>query len=300
MIEIEKNLFFNFKILSFAVMSLLITSLNSGSNGNCYYVGNETEAVLVDVGISCREVEKRMKRLGLLMQNIKAVFISHEHSDHIYGLCGLVKKYRLPVYITEATMQHGRLALEQALVKVFVAHEPVVVGNLSVIAFPKFHDAADPYSFVVECGNVSVGIFTDIGKACKNVIRYFKQCHAAFLEANYDEEMLHKGNYPFYLKKRISGGMGHLSNLEALDIFIRHRPPFMSHLLLSHLSKNNNSPELVQKIFDAHAGKVQIIVASRYNETSIFRICEDPLSRKIAVRTTIKKPCSTQLSFEFA
>ena len=130
MIEIEKNLFFNFKILSFAVMSLFITSLNSGSNGNCYYVGNETEAVLVDAGISCREIEKRMKRLGLLMQKIKAVFISHEHSDHIYGLCGLVKKYRLPVYITETTMQNGRLALEQALIKVFVQHEPVVIGNL--------------------------------------------------------------------------------------------------------------------------------------------------------------------------
>lgn len=296
MIEIEKNLFFNFKILSFAVMSLFITSLNSGSNGNCYYVGNETEAVLVDVGISCREVEKRMRRLGLLMQNIKAVFISHEHSDHIYGLCGLVKKYRLPVYITETTMQNGRLALEQVLIKVFVAHEPVVIGNLSVIAFPKFHDAADPYSFVVECGKVSVGIFTDIGKACKNVIRYFKQCHAAFLEANYDEDMLHKGNYPFHLKKRISGGMGHLSNHEALDIFIRHRPPFMSHLLLSHLSKNNNSPELVQKIFDAHAGNVQIIVASRYNETSIFRIAADHLAEP----AIIKKSRATQLSFEFA
>jgi len=281
-------------------MSLFITSLNSGSNGNCYYVGNETEAVLVDVGISCREVEKRIKRLGLLMENIKAVFISHEHSDHIYGLCGLVKKYCLPVYITEATMQNGRLAFDRALVRIFVAHEPILIGNLSVIAFPKFHDAADPYSFVVECDKVSVGIFTDIGKACKNVIGYFKQCHAAFLEANYDEDMLHKGNYPFYLKKRISGGMGHLSNNEALDIFIRHRPPFMSHLLLSHLSKNNNSPELVQKIFDAHAGKVQIIVASRYTETSIFRICADPLPHKIAAPAIIKKSRSTQLSFEFA
>lgn len=281
-------------------MSLFITSLNSGSNGNCYYVGNETEAVLVDVGISCREVEKRMKRLGLLMENIKAVFISHEHSDHIYGLCGLVKKYCLPVYITESTMQNGRLVFDQTLIKVFVAHEPVFIGNLSVVAFPKFHDAADPYSFVVECEKVAVGIFTDIGKACKNVIHYFKQCHAAFLEANYDEEMLQRGTYPFHLKKRISGGMGHLSNHEALDIFIHHRPPFMSHLLLSHLSKNNNSPELVQKIFDAHADSVQIIVASRYNETSVFRICADRLPHKIATYAMIKKSCSTQLSFEFA
>jgi hypothetical protein len=94
--------------------------------------------------------------------------------------------------------------------------------------------------------------------------------------------------------------MGHLSNNEALDIFIRHRPPFMSHLLLSHLSKDNNSPELVQKIFDAHAGNAQIIIASRYNETSIFRICADSLPHKIAAPAIIKKSRATQLSFEFA
>ena len=100
-------------------MSLFITSLNSGSNGNCYYIGNETEAVLVDAGISCREIEKRMKRLGLLMENVKAVFISHEHSDHIKGLPTLVKKYRLPVYITDATRRNGRLEFETSLIKLF-------------------------------------------------------------------------------------------------------------------------------------------------------------------------------------
>ena len=253
-------------------MSLFISSLNSGSNGNCYYVGNETEAILVDAGISCREIEKRMKRLGLLMEKVKAVFISHEHSDHIKGLCSLIKKYNFPVYITEATMKNGRLEFEETLVKVFLAHEAITIGNLSVTAFPKFHDAIDPYSFVVSCEKIYVGVFTDIGKPCKNVIRYFKQCHAAFLEANYDDEMLENGNYPYYLKKRISGGMGHLSNKEALEIFISHRPVFMSHLLLSHLSKNNNSPKLVEKIFNTHAGNVKIAVASRDCETEVFQI----------------------------
>src|ERR1700709_1437393 len=98
-------------------MSLFITSLNSGSNGNCYYVGNEREAVLVDAGISCRETEKRMKRLCLSMQKVKAVFISHEHSDHISGLTVLSKKYNLPVYITPATLQSSKLSLQHDLVK---------------------------------------------------------------------------------------------------------------------------------------------------------------------------------------
>lgn len=254
-------------------MSLFITSLNSGSNGNCYYVGNDTEAILVDAGISCREIEMRMKRLGLFIEKVKAVFVSHEHSDHIKGLSVLVKKYQLPVYITPATMYHGRLKFEDHLLKVFSANEPVIIGELSVTAFPKFHDASDPHSFVVSCNNICVGVFTDIGSPCQNLIQYFKQCHAAFLEANYDENMLANGSYPGYLKKRISGGMGHLSNKQALELFITHRPQFMSHLLLSHLSKNNNCSELVQKIFNEHAGGIKVIVTSRYEETGVFHIC---------------------------
>jgi phosphoribosyl 1,2-cyclic phosphodiesterase len=280
-------------------MSLFITSLNSGSNGNCYYVGNETEAVLVDAGISCREIEKRMKRLGLQMDKVKAIFVSHEHSDHIKGLSVVVNKYHLPVYITQATLQHGKLELEEALIKVFLPHEAVLIGSLSVIAFPKFHDAIDPYSFVVSCDEIFVGVFTDIGKPCQNLIRYFKRCHAAFLEANYDDEMLEKGNYPFHLKKRISGGMGHLSNKEALEIFINHRPAFMSHLLLSHLSKNNNSPELVREIFNTHAGQVKITVASRDCETEVFQVHPGNLFHPSPQLRQFKKPQPTQLSFEF-
>ena len=186
-------------------MSLFITSLNSGSNGNCYYVGNDKEAVLVDAGISCRETEKRMRRLGLCMENVKAIFVSHEHADHITGIPVLAKKYRLPVYITANTLQQGRLALDRELVFPFMAYAPVAVGGLSVTAFPKFHDACDPHSFIVTSASVTVGIFTDIGIPCEHVIRHFRQCHAAFLEANYDEEMLLNGRYPHVLKQRIRG-----------------------------------------------------------------------------------------------
>src|SRR5688500_14264006 len=111
-------------------MSLSITSLNSGSNGNCYYIGNDKEAILVDAGISCREIEVRMKRLGLLMEMVKAVFVSHEHRDHIKGIPTLAKKYRFPIYITEATKRHGRLSLQKDLVMSFRAHQPVFIGEL--------------------------------------------------------------------------------------------------------------------------------------------------------------------------
>lgn len=253
-------------------MSLFISSLNSGSNGNCYYIGNENDAVLIDAGISCREIEKRMKRLNLSMQKVKAIFVSHEHTDHIRGLHSLVKRHKLPVYITTPTLKFGRLYFEYDVARNFTAHEAIAVGELKIIAFPKLHDASDPYSFTVSYKNINVGVFTDIGLPCENVIKHFQQCHAAFLEANYDDEMLDKGNYPYHLKKRIRGERGHLSNKQALELFKRHRPSFMTHLVLSHLSQNNNSPELVEEIFTQHAEGVKMIVASRYQETAVYQI----------------------------
>jgi phosphoribosyl 1,2-cyclic phosphodiesterase len=252
-------------------MALYFTSLNSGSNGNCYYVGNHREAILVDAGLSCRETEKRMQRLGLSMQKVKAIFISHEHSDHIRGLPVMAKKYKLPVYITNSTMQYGRLLIDDYAIP-FQGYQPVQIGDISVTAFPKFHDAAEPHSFIVSSNGVKVGVFTDIGAPCQHLITHFKQCHAAFLEANYDEQMLQHGSYPYHLKRRISGGRGHLSNTQALELFKTHKPLFMSHLLLSHLSKDNNCPVLARDMFLPHAGGTEIIVASRYEETPVYSV----------------------------
>lgn len=252
-------------------MSLYIASLNSGSNGNCYYVGNDTDAVLIDAGISCREIEKRMKRCGLSIEQVRAVFISHEHSDHIRGVETLVKKFSLPLYITPDTLAYSRLAPAPELVRSFTGYQPVQVGDLAVTAFPKFHDAADPFSFVIEHAGIKVGVLTDIGSHCEHVVRNFRECHAAFLEANYDEKMLDEGAYPAYLKKRIRGNHGHLSNDQALELFTKYRGP-LTHLLLSHLSQHNNCPDLVQRLFSRHAGNAFVTVASRHQESRVFKI----------------------------
>ncbi|WP_299991443.1 MBL fold metallo-hydrolase [uncultured Pontibacter sp.] len=253
-------------------MSLAITSLNSGSNGNCYYIGNGQEAVLVDAGISCRETETRMHRLGLSMRQVKAIFVSHEHSDHIKGIPVLARKYKLPVYITPDTLYRSRMDLSGVEVLSFTGYEPVQIGDLSVTGFPKFHDAADPHSFVVEGNGVKIGVFTDIGAPCDHVIRHFQQCHAAFLEANYDDGMLEQSYYPYYLKRRISGNHGHLSNRQALELFVAHKPAFMSHLFLSHLSKDNNCPKHAKSLFDVCADGTEIVVASRFEETAVYHI----------------------------
>jgi phosphoribosyl 1,2-cyclic phosphodiesterase len=255
-----------------ALMSLITASLNSGSNGNCYYVGNGEEAVLVDAGISCRETEKRMKRLSLNIHKVKAIFISHEHSDHIRGVEVLSKKYKVPVYITEKTLKNGRLKLDADLVRSFRHKTAVSVGGLTITPFSKSHDAVDPYSFTIDGNSVRIAVITDIGTACNNVIEHFRLSHAAYLEANYDEELLENGAYPVYLKRRISSDQGHLSNHQALQLFLEHRPEFMSHLFLSHLSQDNNSPQLVQKMFGKHAGATKIIVASRHYETDVHYV----------------------------
>lgn len=253
-------------------MSLFTASLNSGSNGNCYYIANQNEAVLIDAGISCKETEMRMKRLNLSMKKVKAIFVSHEHTDHIKGVAGISKKYKLPVYITANTLKRRHIRVKEHLLHPFKSYEPISIGGLTVTGFPKFHDAGDPHSFIVSNETVKVGVFTDFGIVCKDTINYFKQCHAAFLETNYDEKMLETGPYSERLKHRIKSDIGHLSNTQALELFLQHRPPFMRHLFLSHISKENNSPLVAENLFKPFAGNTNIIVASRYKETSVFAI----------------------------
>jgi len=277
-------------------MPVEVCSIASGSNGNCYYVGNENEAVLVDAGISCKEIELRMKRAGLSLEKVKAVFVSHEHTDHISGLPILAKKYKLPIFISAATLKGSRLWFEKSLINHFAAGEEIVIGDLTILPFTKLHDAADPYSFTICCNNTRVGVITDIGKACDNVVQHFSQCHAVFLESNYDEQMLEKGRYPFILKNRIRNGFGHISNKQALELFQKHRAPFLSHLFLSHLSYNNNCPKLVEELFATNAAGVRMIVTSRKKESDVYTIAALSKLQTNNFDALVQKP---QLSFSF-
>ncbi|RXK62748.1 MBL fold metallo-hydrolase [Lacibacter luteus] len=278
-------------------MPVYFTSLNSGSNANCYYVSNGVTALLFDAGLSCRETEKRMQRLGLDIKQVKAIFISHEHSDHINGLEVLSKKHQLPVYVSEKTWNNTNLSVDVQLLKHFRKDEVVMIDELQVKCFSKSHDAADPFSFMISCQGVNVSVITDIGHACKNVIRYFQQSHAVFLESNYCETMLANGDYPYHLKRRVSSDEGHLSNEQALDVFLSYRTQQLQFLILSHLSKNNNTPQTVDALFQPHAGTTKVIVASRYEESELFSI--DGITT--AVRSTMLKkkkqqPDQNQLS----
>jgi phosphoribosyl 1,2-cyclic phosphodiesterase len=278
-------------------MAVYFSSLNSGSNANCYYVSNGDAAILVDAGLSCRETEKRMNRLGLKMEQVKAVFISHEHSDHINGLEVLSRKHKLPVYVSEKTLANSKLYIDQSLIRYFKKEETVDIDQLQIKCFSKSHDAADPFSFMISSQNINVAVITDIGYPCKQVLNYFQQSHAVFLESNYCETMLTNGDYPYHLKRRISSDEGHLSNKQALELFLKYRTPQLSHLILSHLSKNNNTPATVDALFQPHAGSTKIVVASRYEESEIFSIDAVPAMLRRSFMSSKKKPSNeSQLS----
>jgi phosphoribosyl 1,2-cyclic phosphodiesterase len=266
-------------------MSLFVASLNSGSNGNCYYLAGQESSIIVDTGLSCRETEKRLKRIGRSLKNVKAIFITHEHGDHIHGLPAICKKYRIPVYLSPETLAESRMEIDRSLVHGIPSHEEIVVGDLQVTSFLKSHDARDPHSFIVSRNGVKVGVFTDLGHACENVIHYFSQCHAAFLESNYDEDLLEQGSYPYHLKQRIKSDKGHLSNRQAMELFLNHRAPYLSHLFLSHLSEDNNHPRLVQNFFAKAAGNTEIVVAGRKKETRLYHIRDVMPTKKKVVAT---------------
>lgn len=255
-------------------MALEVCSINSGSNGNCYYIGNHQNAILVDAGISCRETEVRLKQAGLSIKKIRAIIISHEHTDHIRGLERLATRYNLPVYITQNTLIESKINLPNTNIRNFTNGSPFFVEDLQIHPFSKPHDATDPYSFMISHQGVNVGVFTDIGISSPSLEYYFSRCHAVFLESNYDEDMLANGPYPIHLQRRISGEHGHLSNKQALQILQKHASPVLTHVFLSHLSEKNNHPEVALKTFSVFASKLHISVANRNKVSEVYTISE--------------------------
>ncbi|TYR37107.1 MBL fold metallo-hydrolase [Sphingobacterium phlebotomi] len=261
-------------------------ALASGSNGNCYYIANAENAILIDVGINAKHVELRMANLGIAPTTIKAIFITHEHTDHIRGLAVFCKRYQIPVYMTIGSYRGSRLQLPENLVHIIRRDEVIEVGSLTICGVPKYHDAQEPCSFLVSDGETNIGVLTDIGRVCDNVKHVIQQADILLWEANYDEELLDTGSYPFFLKNRIRNGWGHLSNHTALETVLKYRTCRLRHLILGHLSGQNNSVELVRQTFAPHFRKIKLSIATRYQETELFdsRALLPPLATKIIIQ----------------
>ena len=248
-----------------------ICALASGSNGNSYYIGNETEAILIDAGIYYKRLKERLADAGLSKSKIKAIFISHEHTDHIQGVRVTTKKLEVPAIFSRLTLQHAQRKHRPDL---FAYFEPGVVykfGNISVFPFLKNHDAIEPCSFRVEIGGKHIGVFTDIGAADDTFIAEFAKCDAVFLETNYDKDMLWNGHYPYYIKQRVDSDRGHLSNEQALELVQKHASPNLEYIFLSHISDSNNTYDLAKEAFAPLNDKHKVLLTSREGISEIVK-----------------------------
>ncbi|MCG6885759.1 MAG: MBL fold metallo-hydrolase [Proteobacteria bacterium] len=217
-------------------------SLGSGSKGNATVVKANGTCILIDNGFSLRETELRLSRLGVTADMLTAVLITHEHSDHVRGVGPLARRYRLPVWATRGTAAHPGLGKMPAMQLIDV-HQPFVIRDIEIQAFPVPHDAREPCQFVFNDGKVRFGMLTDTGSCTAHIETQLSGCDALLLECNHDSDMLAKGPYPPALKQRVGGRFGHLSNGQAARLLANLDTSCLRHIVAAHLSEQNNTVE---------------------------------------------------------
>ena len=224
-------------------------SIASGSSGNCIYVGSDDTHLLIDTGINKKRIEEGLKELEIKGEEIGGILITHEHSDHIQGLGVFSRKYELPIYATPGTIEgilsySGLGKLPEGLLHPIHTDEPFMIGDIRVNPFAISHDANEPSGYRLECGEKSVAVATDLGKYDEYTVEHLKNLDAVLLEANHDIHMLEVGAYPYYLKQRIMGDRGHLSNELSGRLLCDILHDNLNHIVLGHLSKENNYAKL--------------------------------------------------------
>ncbi len=260
------------------------TTIASGSSGNCTYVGSDNTHILVDAGISKKRIEDGLGQLQLGLSDISAIFVTHEHVDHISALRTILKKYDIPIYATRGTIQGIRNSdkKNEMADKEFIpvsADHAVVVGDMIIDPMTISHDALEPCGYRVYCGEKKVGIATDLGCFDEYMVSALTGCDALLLEANHDVRMLQTGPYPYVLKTRILGDKGHLSNEKSGELLSRILSDKIKGVFLGHLSKENNLPELAYEAVRVeiemadnpyHGGDFRIMVADRSNLSPVL------------------------------
>ncbi|MCI8563496.1 MAG: MBL fold metallo-hydrolase [Lachnospiraceae bacterium] len=226
-----------------------VCSIASGSSGNCIYVGDEKNHILIDAGISRKRIVEGLDQIGVAPGELDAIFVTHEHSDHIQGIHMMVKMFGTPVFATGGTldgicMKDAKGVIGRDKLYQLYADEPVWIGNIKVMPFHMSHDAAEPVCYTVESGGQKLGVATDLGMFDDYIIQHLEGCDILLLEANHDISMLEAGKYPYSLKRRILSDRGHLSNEASGQLLCRLSQKRLKYAFLAHLSKENNYPQL--------------------------------------------------------
>lgn len=263
-----------------------LCSIASGSSGNCIYVGSEATHLLVDVGISGKRTESGLNSLGVSGADLDGILITHEHADHISGLGVLARKYGVPIFATPGTIDAiltcGSLGkIDRGLFHEVKADQKLVIKDLTVNPMRISHDAAEPVAYRIAYGSKRVGICTDLGIYNDYTVECLKGMDALLIEANHDVNMLQVGPYPYMLKQRILGERGHLSNENSGRLLSRILHDKLQSIILGHLSKENNLPELAYEAVRLEitmsdspyrADDFQMLVASRSEVSPVVSI----------------------------
>jgi len=219
--------------------------LGSGSEGNALLVEAGRTLVMMDCGFGLQDTISRLARLGVSPEQLDGIVVTHEHGDHIGGVAMLARKFGLPVWVTHGTLHRQPKAFSGiAQINEIDSHQPFSVGDIEIIPYPVPHDAAEPVQFVFCDGARRLGVLTDTGCGTAHIEHILNGCHALVLECNHDSDMLMNGDYPFSLKQRVGGRLGHLNNRDAAGILASLEADKLQHLIAAHLSRKNNTPEL--------------------------------------------------------
>lgn len=226
-----------------------LCSIASGSSGNCIYVGSDNTHLLVDTGISKKKIDAGLKELDIKGEELDGILITHEHSDHIQGLGVFSRKYEVPIYATPGTIEGienyaplGRMP--EGLLHPIHTDESFILGDITIDPFRISHDAKEPSGYRMNCCGKSVAVATDLGIYDEYTVSKLKSLDAVLLEANHDIHMLEVGSYPYYLKRRVMGDKGHLSNELSGRLLCDILHDNLKHIVLGHLSKENNYESL--------------------------------------------------------
>lgn len=230
-----------------AEKALKVCVLASGSKGNAIYISDGETGLLLDAGLSAREIEARLAIRGLYPQDLTAILISHHHSDHVRGIGPMSRRFGLPVYTLPATLDNCRVGNLKKICY-FEKGRAFAINSLKVHAFDTPHDAVDSVGFVFEAHGLKIGFATDLGIVTNVVREHLRGCNLLIMEANHDVDMLMHGPYPWYLKQRVKSRSGHLSNEDCSAFLQDIMHDTLDHVVFAHLSETNNTPEKVREV----------------------------------------------------
>ena len=249
-------------------------NLASGSKGNAIWVESDETAILVDNGLSGKELKRRMALVGLDPQRLKAIVVSHEHRDHTHGVGVLARMFKIPVYANQGTLNRATFIIGKINPVIFRTGNDFTIGDLRIHPISVSHDASDTVGFTFEANGTRLGLATDLGKSTTLVREHLSGCQGLILEFNHDMEMLINGPYPWDLKNRVKGRRGHLSNPDAAELLSILDHAGLKHVTLAHLSETNNQPELALEAARQAVSRpgFTLVAAEQDNPTGIITI----------------------------